>query len=241
MIAARFWLPGITDAVRVATFAEAACALRRSGKACAIVTEGNVSCWRTDRYSYERMTPKPVPTFTGVVGLSLYDQEMLGLRGDGTLVAWAEDEPKTLVRDVAEVALGDHFACSRVRSGKVLCWADNWMGRLGDGTLVAHGDQRPVTGVSDAIALGVGVGHGCALRADGVVLCWGSNMSSELGIDPHGSSDRRETAIPVPNLRAESLTVVRYGACAVSKVHELVCWGYGHGARRMEVSAPPAP
>ena len=215
---------------------------KSSGRACAIVSGGRLSCWKTDGYPEARMKPAAIPHLTDTVDVSVYDQDILALLRDGTLLAVAGTTPPNgPVSDAAQITLGDHFACAATRAGTASCWGNNWMGRLGDGTLDSRDRPRPVVGLADVVETAAGVRHACARHGDGSVSCWGSNEYGQLGVASTGPSDARPVAVRVPGVRAVALTAANHGTCAVTVDRQLMCWGGHHGPRRREISAATPP
>ncbi len=90
---------------------------------------------------------------------------------------------------VADLALGDLFACARLISGEVRCWGAGAQGSLGNGgnqnssvpVTVIDPNGQPLTGVS---RLATGSGHACADGGAGTQLrCWGRGLLGQLGSD----------------------------------------------------------
>jgi len=138
--------------------------------------------------------------------------------GDGTLLAWGENDrgqlgdgtttaslaPVTTELDnVAQISAGFEFVLAVRRDGTAWAWGSNEFGRLGtndppgtDRSLperindVAGGD---IDGLGDVVKVAAGWQHGLALKADGSVVAWGRNGSGELG-----DGTTNDTFIPVP-------------------------------------------
>jgi alpha-tubulin suppressor-like RCC1 family protein len=108
----------------------------------------------------------------------------LGLRPDGTVVAWGSDmDGATTVpeglRDVVSLAPGGTHAHSLVlrADGTVVVWGANL---AGEGTVP--------TGLADVVAVWRGGYHNLALRSDGTVVAWGA-IESGASTVPAGLQD----------------------------------------------------
>jgi alpha-tubulin suppressor-like RCC1 family protein len=79
----------------------------------------------------------------------------------------------------------------------------------------------------------VGGGHACALSTAGKIKCWGLNQDGQLGqghanslgIKPGQMSNRLKAIDLGPNFVATIVTAGSRHTCALSKSHEVKCWG----------------
>jgi len=190
--------------------------------ACAVRTDGTVSCWGHDGY---------------------------GQLGDGT--TGDADHLRALpvrvrrgssaFRGVAKVAAGDFHTCAVRRDGSAWCWGDGSYGQLGDGDSgTGHRRTKPVevrrgsghlTGVEQISA---GAAHACALRTDGSVWCWGDDEVGQLGDGTTGSATGhvRTRAVRVSRGSGYLDGIVAIAAgdfhtCAVRRDGSAWCWGDG--------------
>lgn len=99
---------------------------------------------------------------------------------------------------VAEVGLGDSYACARLDDGTVRCWGTD-DGDLGLGTPLPPGPPphtekpMPVLGLSGVASLSVH-GHVCALLGDKSVTCW-ADYDRGFG-DPRDAGSRAPVVVP---------------------------------------------
>lgn len=137
---------------------------------------------------------------------------------DGALVDGAI--PKV---QVAQIGVGDEFACARRIDGTVMCWGAGYDGRLGDGLESASSTPVLVRDVADAIDLSVGDDHACVVRKNNTVACWGQNNARQLG---DGTNANALTPRPVVAL-SDAIQVAAGGefSCAVKKEGTVHCWG----------------
>jgi alpha-tubulin suppressor-like RCC1 family protein len=143
---------------------------------------------------------------------------------------------------VAQIAIGDTFACARCDSGRVECWGDGTYGQLADGesgelerevasrhdfepslTVRSHERREPRLAIEGAIDVAAGLRHACAVRADGTVACWGRGESGELG---NGRMLSRSLPVEVVGL-ADAIDVEACATtCAIVRGGRVRCWGW---------------
>lgn len=99
---------------------------------------------------------------------------------------------------VAEVGVGEAYACARLEDGTVRCWGTD-DGDLGLGTPLPPGPPprtekpMPVLGLSGVASLSVN-GHVCALLGDKSVTCW-ADYDRGNG-DPRDAGSRAPVVVP---------------------------------------------
>lgn len=80
----------------------------------------------------------------------------------------------------------------------------------------------------EVLSIGVGRSHACLVRADGKIFCSGANTLSQLGPDAGAGS---ESWVPVvvtsagAEVRFLAIGVGPSSNCAISRDHDLYCWG----------------
>jgi alpha-tubulin suppressor-like RCC1 family protein len=168
--------------------------------ACARKTDGSLWCWGYNQW---------------------------GLIGDGTTVDRSTPVQVTaLGNTVAEISVGDVFACARTIDGNVSCWGNNEYGQLGDGSTADHFTPAVVIGIGKpALQISANGRHACALRADLALACWGLNENGELG---DGTTINRSTPVKVlvlPNTIAEVSAGINHTTCARVNDGRVGCWG----------------
>ena len=182
---------------------------------CAILDNGNVTCWGRDNH---------------------------GQLGDGG-TNLDTNEPSTTAIDLGTgrtaVALssGSYHTCAILDNGDLKCWGYNGFGELGDGSTSSLNAPSPTAidlGTSrTAVAMSAGSSHTCAILDSGDIKCWGNDAVGQLG-DGGGY-----TAISAPSTTAIDLgmgrTAVAVSAgyshtCAALDNGDMKCWGNdGHG------------
>jgi alpha-tubulin suppressor-like RCC1 family protein len=162
-------VPGLDDAVAVASGDSYSCALRETG---------SVVCWgslfTSDLTNTINLAPATVPELSGVVQLSVGSSSACALRSDGTVACWGGNAfgelgtgsfngsliPQTVVevdgsplRDIVLLsttgANGGRSMCARRSSGVIACWGANDARQLADGTTTQRSRPVDVQGLPD--------------------------------------------------------------------------------------------
>jgi hypothetical protein len=217
--------------------------------ACAVNTDGALYCWGGggflgDGTGNASSTPVQVTTLGNAVAeVSAGDTAACARKTDGTLWCWGSntfgivgdgttDDRMTPVpitnlgSAVAEVSVGDLFACARKLDSSLSCWGTNDQGQLGDGTSVNHFAPAAVTALGNTVAsISANGRHACARRTDASLWCWGWNASGELG---DGMTASRPLPAQVTPFGAGASDVSAGGdhdTCAYRIDGSLWCWG----------------
>lgn len=181
------------------------------GFACALISDGTVSCWGLGA--------------AGQLGRG-------GMDGGPQLPA-----PVVGLAGALTLAAGENFVCAVVAGGQVRCWGANVQGQLGDGTNTdrivpvpvcnsgtSEAGCAPLSGAVEVTAAGesacvrVSLGGGrFAAR------CWGSNSSDQLGPNNPYSRNTPNTVQGLPDALTALHLGPRNGCAVVSK--QLWCWG----------------
>jgi alpha-tubulin suppressor-like RCC1 family protein len=128
-----------------------------------------------------------------------------------------------LGNQVAQVSVGDLFACARKTDGTVWCWGGG--GFLGNGDDATSAVPIQVSALGNTVAqIATGDLAACARKNDGTLWCWGANDSGIVG---DGSTTDRLAPVPVTALGA-SVAEVSVGdlfTCARKTDGSVWCWG----------------
>lgn len=132
--------------------------------------------------------------------------------------------------NVAEIAVGSNFVCSRHSDGTVWCAGYNGSGQLGRGVTGDSSVPVQVMGLSGVVELAAGPEHICARRSNGTVACWGDNTSGQLGNGMSGAGVRSLAPVDVAGLsNAVEVAAGVYHNCArrteAGGGSSVVCWG----------------
>lgn len=215
---------------------------------CARKGDGTLWCWGSgylgDGTVGQRSTPGQVTALGNTVAqVSTGSAAACARKADGTLWCWGDNEfgivgdgttverttpvqVTTLGTGVAEVSVGDLFACARKTDGNVWCWGTNDHAQLGDGSTNDHFLPAAVIGLGKAaIQISANGRHACAIRVDNTLGCWGSNFNGEIG---DGSVIDRpnpvKVSVFVDNI-AEVSAGINHTTCARLGDGRVACWG----------------
>ena len=218
--------------------------------ACALLTDGSVSCWGSNASSQlgdgtttNRAQPVAVPGLANVTAIATglghtcamsagaircWGSNSQGQIGAGTTDATTPVTKPTLVQivnDPVAIDAGAQHTCAVRVSGQVFCWGGNGSGQLGDGSMSGLPEPVAVTGLgSVAPRVATGATFSCAATRDGAVFCWGDDHYGQLG-------DGHDVVRPQPatlELRADGVAAGGAHTCAVSHGADgdaFVCWG----------------
>ena len=196
--------------------------------ACAVLTDGSISCWGTNLEGQLGIDVLPVlegrrddNRSVDGIGFSSQPVQVVGL---------PEDDP------MVQVVVGDWTSCGLTALGKAYCWGKG--GYVGDSTT----DDRPapvkISIDARILKLAAGWYHTCALTVDGEVLCWGVDRGLGDGVE----RTDWEKAI-TPNLtgafpsgrHAVDLAASSSGTCALLDNQSISCWTRDETPRDGEV------
>jgi cysteine-rich repeat protein len=139
---------------------------------------------------------------------------------------------------IAQLALGSHFACALLVNGELRCWGNNSQGQLGQGHTNNIGDgpgEMPPpavnVGVGNIVQVGSGSAHTCVLLDNNKVRCWGYNLFAQLGVGHTDDIGEAPGQMPPPDLNLGAgvitqLGVWGFGGCVLFDNGGLRCWGY---------------
>jgi len=190
-------------------------------------------------------TSRSLPTamaggFTDIISIEGGSSHALGLRSNGTLVAWGNNDRGQLgdgmtttnrsfpaavtgLTNVVAVAGGANHSLAVLTDGTVMAWGSNINGQLGN-----QGPFNPtpaaVNGITNAVAVAAVANTSYALLADGSVVAWGRNSSGQLG---DGTTTPRSTPGQVSGLTSGVVSIEGGGnSCyAVLSDGSVRAWG----------------
>ena len=118
------------------------------------------------------------PTVSNLVAIAAGAEHNLGLRNNGTVLAWGDNSygqahPPALVTNVTAgvlaLAAGQHHSLALRSNGTVVCWGRNQFNQT-----------NVPAGLTNVIAIAAGANHSVALKSDGTVTGWGQNNSDQI-------------------------------------------------------------
>ncbi|MDB4602745.1 hypothetical protein OAH71_02415 [Euryarchaeota archaeon] len=177
-----------------------------STHACALLDDGNVSCWGRNtngRLGDGTYTDRDTPTLT---------------------------EPLPNNSSAVAISAGGGHTCAILDNGSVSCWGGGGQGQMGNGASGGFNNlpvmTEPLPNNRSAVEISAGVSHTCALLDNGNVSCWGYNYEGQLGDGSNSNS-----LIPIltnsfpRNLKAVSISGKYSRHCALLEDGSTSCWG----------------
>ena len=171
---------------------------------CALLTDGNVSCWGSN---------------------------VSGQVGDNSFIAYTPAQQPVALPGVGRakaIAAGGEHTCALLVDGDIACWGNNDYGQLGGGAMLGGGAPNlvtlPVAGVK-ALSVVAGGHHTCAVLTNGVMTCWGYNARSQLG---DGTTVNRNSPVTLSVSPAALVVAMAAGhehTCALLAGGNVTCWG----------------
>jgi uncharacterized repeat protein (TIGR01451 family) len=156
----------------------------------------------------------------------------LGLKADGTLVAWGAGTLNTGVSpqqgqaavpaglsNVIQAAGGYFHSLALRADGTVVAWG---AGSTNTGASPHFGQAIVPVGLSNGIALAAGGFHSLALKSDGTVMAWGAGMTNSGSTPDYGQS-----IIPVGLTNVIALAAGSYHSLALISDGTVTAWGAG--------------
>jgi alpha-tubulin suppressor-like RCC1 family protein len=220
--------------------------------ACARKTDGTVWCWGSGGFLGDGVDSSLVPVQVAslgntVVEISCGDGTSCARKADGTLFCWGSnafgavgdgttiDRPTpvqvtALANNVAEVSVGDVFACAREVDNSLWCWGTGGRGELGDHGTTDHFVPmlvRPITGgTAFGIQLSANGQHACDIDANRALLCWGSASSGEIGNNQIANAIVAPVTVTSLGMTAAEVTTgVNHDTCVRKVDGSIFCWG----------------
>lgn len=219
---------------------------------CAVTGSGTVQCWG-DPFGWdgriipdESNVPVTIPGLSGVKsvgvgdgfacvlttggGVKCWGNNISGQLGNGTTTHSATPVDVTgLTAGVAQIAVGDLFACALLDTGLVKCWGNNTNGQLGIGSLENQPVPVQVVGLSGVSAIDLGSRHACAISS-GAVYCWGSSEFFQIG-SIRLEIEEFPLPEPVHGLSGGAIAVAAGDkhTCAILSGGSVKCWGLNNG------------
>jgi alpha-tubulin suppressor-like RCC1 family protein len=245
---------------RIGTFEDWATVSAGGNHTCGVRTNGKLYCWGDDRADDDYFTgqigdgdsdstpvttPRRIGTFEDWATVSAGGNHTCGVRTNGKLYCWGDDEDGRLgigptvgavgaparvgtFEDWSAVSAGGGHSCGVRHGGKLYCWGNADDGRLGAGAATGDANTpRRIGTFEDWAKVSAGGRHTCGARKNGKLYCWGDDDNGQVGDGVHlGSPDpalaprRIGTFEDWANIAAGS-----QHSCAIRHLGKLYCWG----------------
>ncbi|HXN39904.1 MAG TPA: IPT/TIG domain-containing protein, partial [Solirubrobacteraceae bacterium] len=196
-------------------------------------------------------TPTPVEGLSGVVAVAAGAQHNLALLGNGTVMAWGDNElgqlgegtfgpdrchtqaeptqcsttpiPVSGLSEVTAIAAGEDYSLALLRNGTVMAWGSNEWGELGDGgSAWSQASPTPVANLGGVTAIAAGGHTSLALLSNGTVMAWGANEHGELG---DGTLTQGDVPVAVSGLSEVRAIAVAGASLALRDDGTVMAWG----------------
>ncbi len=175
----------------------------------ALKSDGTILAWGNDANGQlgndaalvSKRTAEAVSDATGIIAIDAGANHSLGLKSDGTLLAWGSDENGELgndtdktdkptpvlvsgLSDIIAIEGGRGHSIALKQNGTMLSWGNDSYGQLGDDrAILPRATPKAVALATDVIAVSVGNRHTLALKQNGTLYSWGFDLNGELGDD----------------------------------------------------------
>lgn len=136
---------------------------------------GQVRAWGLDTNGQI----ESLPTGSTFTAIAAGDAHGLGLKADGTIVAWGRDSEHQCVVPPGTyryVAAGVYFSLAIRTTGTLAAWGDNASGQV---------SQTPAG--NNYVAVDGGEAFAIALKSDGSIVAWGSDTYGQVSKAPKGT------------------------------------------------------
>jgi alpha-tubulin suppressor-like RCC1 family protein len=206
-------------------------------------------------------TPVAVSGLTDVVAIAAGAQHSLALLGNGTVMAWGDNEYGQLgdgstdgpdhcyketeptqcstapiqvpgLSDVTAIAAGQNYSLALLANGTVMAWGSNGSGELGDGsTSSGQATPAPVHGLSGVRAIAGGGASGDTSLA---LLSNGTVVAwgeNEFGELGNGTLAQRDEPVAVSGLSEVSAIAVGSTSLALRDDGTVMAWGDGNSGQ----------
>ena len=208
----------------------------------ALLADGTVMAWGFDNYGQFgdgtgiqtgcecNAHPVPVPGVSGAIAISVGEDHVVALRGNGAVSAWGENADGQigngtnievsppiclclgalgvggLSGPTAQVAAGGYHSLALLGGGNAQSWGFNSDGELGNGSETKGGcvcvpTPGAVSEISGTRSIAAGDSHTLALLSDGDVRAWGYNGNGQVG---DGTKTDRSAPVPVSGVSGAS-------------------------------------
>lgn len=215
--------------------------------ACALNSQGMVSCWGgvLEQYNWGQIGNGSTAGSATPVTLALQGIKQLssgyahtcaltaqnrvfcwgrgGLLGNGSFTDSSIPVQVVGLDSVRQISAGSRHSCAITAENNVVCWGGNGSGQLGNNTTVANLVPVKVEGLENVRRVTASSSNTCAVTYSGKAYCWGSNSSGQLG---NGTTISSLIPTEVPNLSGvRQIAMTWTSACALTNLNQVYCWG----------------
>ena len=196
---------------------------------CAILDNGDVSCW--GKGSSGALGNGDTPTTTTVTTIVGSTTVNTATTSNPTETSPPEAIDLGTGRTAVALSSRNFHTCAILDNGAVSCWGQGNYRQLGNGGY-SHKYSPTSTATlgtgRTAVALSSGDQHTCAILDNGAVSCWGSGANGQLG---NGGQSTKSTPTLTSSLgsgrTAVALASGGVHTCAILDNGAVSCWGQG--------------
>ncbi|MDA8680859.1 hypothetical protein N9M45_04645, partial [Euryarchaeota archaeon] len=231
-----------------------------SGQAhtCAILDNGEVSCWGDGYYGQlgnGGTSDKTTPTLTSSLGIgrtavaiSAGAQNTCVILDNGAVSCWGngyyagnggtsqQNSPALTSslgtgRTAVAISSGNEHTCVILDNGSVSCWGSGTWGQIGDGASTSRGTPTLTSSLGTnrtAVAISSGTSYTCVTLDNGSASCWGSGTNGQLGNGGTSSNTPVLASSFGVGRTAQAIASSADHTCAILDNGSVSCWGHGY-------------
>ncbi len=176
-----------------------------------------------------RAQPGRVGLLDQIVDIAAGPNQGVAVRSDGSVWRWGLDprtsQPNRLpvrlvgLSDIVAVAAGYDFNLALRNDGRVFGWGENSSGQLGVGSLAFWPTPTMVPTLTAVRSIAAASASGYAIKSNGAVFGWGAGGVGD------GTTTKRLTPVPIPNLNNIEQVSINGHALARTTAGEVWFWG----------------
>ena len=225
---------------------------------CAILDNGEVSCWGDGIHGQlgnGGTSDKTTPTLTSSLGIgrtavaiSAGAKNTCVILDNGAVSCWGngyyagnggtsqQNSPALTSslgtgRTAVAISSGNEHTCVILDNGSVSCWGSGTWGQIGDGASTYRGTPTLTSSLGTnrtAVAISSGASYTCVTLDNGSASCWGSGTNGQLGNGGTSSNTPVLASSFGVGRTAQAIASSADHTCAILDNGSVSCWGHGY-------------